>query len=167
MTRALVTLAALALVFALAWSAPAGATAGAQAAGKCKGKHKHHRKHRHKRRCTSAGGAGGTEGSISGSQALPGRLLVTEREVSATQLQLQLSRASVERGSTIVQQYNAGQDPHNLILEKGGFAVFSFPDLDPAGSARQTLTLSRGTWTLYCSILNHRALGMQATLTVD
>jgi plastocyanin len=171
MRRALVALTVLALLSAFASPAPGTAASVAQTAGKCKAKHKHHRKHRHhKRRCKSAaggGGGGGGSDSTVGGLALPGRLLVTEREVSATQLQLQLSRPSVSAGSTIVQQYNAGEDPHNLVLERGGVPVFSFPDLDPGGSARQTLTLTRGTWTLYCGILNHRDLGMQATLTVN
>jgi hypothetical protein len=34
--------------------------------------------------------------------------------------------------------------------------------IPPAGS-----TPSSPTWTLYCSLLNHRDLGMQATLTVN
>jgi plastocyanin len=170
MRRSVIALAALAMLCPSVWPGPASAVGVARAAGKCKSKHKHHRKHRHRKhrdRCTSTGGGDGTTDSGAGVPGLPGRLLVTEREVSSTQLQLQLSRASVATGSTIVQQYNAGEDPHNLILERSGVPFFSFPDLDPGGSARQTLTLKRGTWTLYCSLLNHRYLGMQATLTVN
>ena len=70
-------------------------------------------------------------------------------------------------GTAIVEQYNAGSDPHNLILEKGGQVAFAYPSLDPGGDQKQTVTLTKGTWTLYCSLLNHRSLGMQATLTVD
>jgi plastocyanin len=95
----------------------------------------------------------------------PGRLLATTRELSQTQLQL--SRASVAAGSTIVEQYNAGEDPHNLIFERQGTVAFSFPALDPGLTQRQTLSLARGTWTLYCSVLNHQSLGMQATLAVN
>ena len=32
---------------------------------------------------------------------------------------------------------------------------------------RQTVNLAHGTWTLYCSLLDHKAQGMQATLKVD
>ena len=92
---------------------------------------------------------------------------MTDREISATQLQLQLSRPSLAAGSAIVEQYNAGSDAHNLILEKGGQVAFAYPDLDPGGDQRQTVTLTRGTYTLYCSLLDHRSLGMQATLTVN
>jgi plastocyanin len=137
----------------------------ASAKSKCKHRHPHHRK-----RCrtkSSAGSTTGTAGGSNGPSGPPGRLLATEREVSASQLQLQLSRPSLAAGTAIVEQYNAGSDPHNLILERKGAVAFSFDTLDPGGDARQTVTLTRGTWTLYCSLLNHRDLGMQATLTVN
>jgi plastocyanin len=73
----------------------------------------------------------------------------------------------VTAGTTIVEQYNSGSDPHDLILERQGVVAFSFPTLDPGGDQRQTVNLTRGTWTLYCSLLDHKALGMQATLTVN
>ena len=96
-----------------------------------------------------------------------GRVLATSIELSPTQLQLQLSRASVPAGMTIVEQYNSGSDPHDLILERQGVVAFSFPTLDPGGDQRQTVNLAHGTWTLYCSLLDHKAQGMQATLKVD
>jgi plastocyanin len=73
----------------------------------------------------------------------------------------------VAAGTTIVEQYNSGSDPHNLILQRQGTVAFSFPTLDPGGDQRQTVNLTPGTWTLYCSLLDHKALGMQATLTVN
>jgi plastocyanin len=166
MRRALAALAVLIVACAVAFAVPAGsgASPSAVAAGKCKRKHKHH--HRRKR-CRKSTGSTVTGGVTGGTSGPPGRLLATEREVSPSQLQLQLSRATLSRGSTIVEQYNAGEDPHNLILERQGVAEFSFDTLDPGGDARQTLTLGRGTWTLYCSLLDHRNLGMQATLTVN
>jgi plastocyanin len=84
-----------------------------------------------------------------------------------TQLRLQLSRPSLSAGAAIVEQYNAGSDPHNLVAERQGAVAFSFETLDPSGDQRQTVSLTRGTYTLYCSLLNHRDLGMQATLTVN
>jgi plastocyanin len=138
---------------------------------RCKKKVRHHPR---RKRCRKKGVDGSTTtGPAAGSGlgapvGVTGRLLATEREISSTELQLQLSRPTVPAGSTIVEQYNAGQDPHNLVIDKGdGSAVFAYPTLDPGGTQRQTLTLTHGTWTLYCSLLNHRELGMQATLTVN
>jgi hypothetical protein len=166
MRRSLGALGILAVACAVAFAAPAGSGASSaptvSAKSKCKHRHPHHRKGCHQK--SSAGSTTGTAGGPSGP---PGRLLATEREVSASQLQLQLSHPSLPAGSTIVEQYNAGSDPHNLILDRKGAVAFSFDTLDPGGDARQTIDLSRGTYTLYCSLLNHRSLGMQATLTVN
>ncbi len=161
MRRALAALAVLVLSLAVASTAPA-----AHPAQKKRCKHHHH----HRKRChhkSSGGSTTGGGGGAAGPNGPPGRLLVTDREISATQLQLQLSRPSLAAGSAIVEQYNAGSDAHNLILEKGGEVAFAYPDLDPGGDQRQTITLTRGTYTLYCSLLDHRSLGMQATLTVN
>ena len=161
MRRALSALAVLALSCAAVAAVPVDHS---EAKKRCKHGY-HHRKHCHRKSwggSTTGGGGGST-----GTSGPPGRLLATEREIDSTHLQLQLSRPSLTAGSAIVEQYNAGSDPHNLILEKGGQVAFAYPSLDPGGDQRQTITLTRGTYTLYCSLLNHRSLGMQATLTVN
>ena len=168
MRRLLAVLAILALSCTAAIAAPAGSGASPvahpSAKKKCKHRHRHHRKRCRKK---PSGTTTGTDGSPTGTNGPPGRLLATEKEVTATQLQLQLSRPSLAAGTAIVEQYNAGSDPHNLILEKDGNVSFAYPTLDPGGDQRQTITLTHGTWTLYCSLLDHRSLGMQATLTVN
>jgi plastocyanin len=165
----------VAVAVAMTPPAPSGAspTAGPSAKHSCKHrKAKHHRKR--KKRCRKGSSVTAPTGDKPGKTdkptqpgRLPGRVLATSLELSPTQLQLQLSRPSVAAGATIVEQYNSGSDPHNLILERQGAVAFSFPTLDPGGDQRQTLNLTRGTWTLYCSLLDHKALGMQATLTVN
>jgi plastocyanin len=176
-----------AIAVAVAAPLPSGAAPAATPSAKhrCKHKAKHRGKHKRakhhnkrKKRCRRKGAAGTTPtgekpgkndkpGQPTKPSGPPGRLLATSLEISPTQLQLQLSRASVAAGTTIVEQYNSGADPHNLILERQGVVAFSLPTLGPGGDQRQTLNLTPGTWTLYCSLLNHRALGMQATLTVN
>ena len=168
MRRALAAVAVGALSCAVVVTLPAGSAASpaAHPAAKKKCKHRHH----HRKRCrkeSSSGSSTGGDGDSPGPSGPPGRLLATEKEISATQLQLQLSRPSLDAGSAIVEQYNAGSDPHNLILEKAGLVAFAYPTLDPGGDQRQTVTLTKGTWTLYCSLLDHRLLGMHATLTVN
>jgi hypothetical protein len=168
--RRLGLLALLVLALAIAApSAPAAGPSGSSAAKhRCKHKGKRHAKRKkpcRKRSTGKAPGAGqGDKPSLPAGP--PGRLLATERELTTTQLQLQLSRASLPPGPTILQQYNAGSDPHNLILERQGAVAFSYPTLDPGLTQTQTVDLARGAWTLYCGLLDHRSLGMQATLTV-
>jgi plastocyanin len=168
----------LAITLAVSLPTASGAEASASAAVKhrCKHKAKKHRpkaSHRGKKRCRKkASGTPTVEGpgktdKPSAPSGPPGRLLATELEISSTQLRLQLSRGSLAAGDTIVEQYNAGEDPHNLILERAGTVAFSYPTLDPGATQRQTVNLAHGTWTLYCSLLNHKDLGMRATLTVN
>jgi plastocyanin len=174
--RALLIL-VLACVAGVALPTGTGALPAAHAAAKHRCKH---RAHKHHRRCRAkpstptdqgfAGVTGSTIGTVTGSSggsSTPSRLLATEREVSATELQLQLSRATLPAGTAIVEQYNAGSDPHNLVAERQSAVAFAFPDLAPGGDQKQTVSLQPGTYTLYCSLLDHRSLGMQATLTVN
>ncbi|HET9120566.1 MAG TPA: hypothetical protein VFN72_08525 [Solirubrobacterales bacterium] len=175
MRRALGGFLALILAAGAIGTSPTAASAASKPAAKhsCK-KGKKARQHR-KKRCrkkksngtTTTGEKPGSTDKPGDPTDPPGRLLATELEISATQLRLQLSRASVTAGPTIVQQYNAGSDPHNLILERQGTVAFSYPTLDPGLNQSQTVNLARGTWTLYCSLLDHKSLGMQATLTVN
>jgi hypothetical protein len=168
-------LAALALVVAVALAGPAASPASPSATPSAKRRCKHKAKHQPKRkkRCRKKKAGSGPaadnrdKADDPGPRGPPGRLLATTRELSPTQLQMQLSRASLSAGAAIVEQYNAGEDPHNLIFQRQGTVAFSFPTLDPGLTQRQTVNLARGTWTLYCSLLDHQSLGMQATLTVN
>ena len=83
-----------------------------------------------------------------------------------------LSRTCVAPGSRVVEHYNSGEDPHDLVVRKVGDAsqAFGFGVLGPGAVQERTLSLTKGTWRLYCSITdssgNHEALGMSATLEV-
>ena len=83
-------------------------------------------------------------------------------------LKLVLSRTSVKTGRVKV-EFNNGtaQDPHNLVLEPSTRAATA--GLRRAGEGRgddEGRTLGRGTWKVYCALLDHEAKGMTATLTV-
>ena len=69
----------------------------------------------------------------------------------------------------IVELNNQGEDAHNLVLEHEDSADPPFK-LSPALPASQTsarLTLAAGSYRLYCSLDDHAAKGMEATLLVD
>jgi hypothetical protein len=156
----------LALVFLLG-AAPSNAAAApvAHTAKKKCGKHRHHGKRRH--RCHRKGTAGtGSSDTWPApcNTGLPGRLGAHESEYAIV-----LTRPSVACGPVIVEQDNFGEDPHDLQLQKAGAPapLFSYPELAPGGVAKQTLTLGRGTWTLYCSLPGHYEAGMHVNLTVD
>jgi plastocyanin len=83
-----------------------------------------------------------------------------------------LSRASVTAGSVVVQLRNQGEDDHNLRVVPIGHAgsAVDFPLTGPGQNATRTLTLSAGSYRLFCTLttpVNHETAGMNATLTVS
>jgi hypothetical protein len=91
-------------------------------------------------------------------------------QVQAVEYALQLSKAAVSAGSVRVElNLSRAEDPHNLVLvrEDGTGPLYAF-DEQPAGAVvTKKLPLTAGRWTLFCSLPNHAALGMQSTLSVD
>ncbi len=86
-------------------------------------------------------------------------------EVGATEFAFTASSTELPAGVVTFDLTNNGSMPHDLVLEE-----------DPGGSTSTvgagesdsfTVTLEPGTYTLYCSVSNHRALGMEITVTVE
>jgi hypothetical protein len=92
---------------------------------------------------------------------------LTRVQVTAQEYTFLLSRQVVKAGPAIVELVNFGQDPHDLRLERvGGTHVYRTPQILPGAYFDLSVTLLPGKYQLWCSIANHRALGMQAVLTV-
>ena len=103
---------------------------------------------------------GGPAGAAPG----PPRLLVTGREYDLT-----LSRAKIDSGNAIVQFANDGEDPHDLRIKRVGAAGNGrgAGETPPGGLAEFRSKVRPGTrYVLWCSLANHRALGMVAHLRV-
>jgi plastocyanin len=97
--------------------------------------------------------------------AAPSRLLV-----EATEFRFTLSRTTLKPGPAIVQLAIRGEDPHDLrVVPAGGRKArisAAVPETLPGAVAEWRGTLTRGRWTLYCSLEGHKAAGMRATLKV-
>ncbi len=92
----------------------------------------------------------------------PSRVQVVAREFSFA-----LSRPSVKQGEVIVELVNMGQDPHDLRIARAGARhVAGTPVVAPGGRIDLTLRLRPGRYSLWCSVADHRELGMRATLVV-
>ena len=90
------------------------------------------------------------------------RLQVVAHEYSFT-----LSRLRVHAGTALIELDNMGQDPHDLRVQRiGAKHIAGLPVLKPGGRSILTLKLVPGRYSFWCSLANHRALGMVATLTV-
>jgi len=92
----------------------------------------------------------------------PSRVQVTAKEFWFT-----LSSRTVKPGPAVIEFVNFGQDPHDMRVQRVGTTkVYSVPTVQPGDHYDLDLTLSPGRYLLWCSIANHRQLGMQAALVV-
>jgi plastocyanin len=94
----------------------------------------------------------------------PARVQVIAKEYSLT-----LSRAEVPSGKVIVNFVNAGQDEHNLNTAgpSAGSESPVFPGTKPSAHPELAINLRPGSYTLFCSLPEHEAKGMKATLKVE
>jgi len=91
-----------------------------------------------------------------------------EVQVSAVEFHFTLSRTTVPAGKVIIEFVNDGQDEHNLNAQgSSGPQAATFATEVPKAVTRQTLELHPGSYTLFCSLADHEAKGMKATLTVE
>ena len=83
-----------------------------------------------------------------------------------SEFDLVLSKPKVKPGRVIVQFVNDGEDPHDLMLQRvGGKTVVGTGVAPPGGVVNlDTRLRKRSTYMLWCSLSDHRALGMEAKL---
>ncbi len=87
--------------------------------------------------------------------------------VSAKEFHLVLSRPSVKAGRVEIELQNDGEDVHDLRLRRiGGTRTYRMPVTKPGRRATLEISLLPGRYRLWCSVADHRALGMQALLRV-
>lgn len=112
-------------------------------------------------------GAGGPAGSPGGSEeAAPPSL--AHVQVVAVEYHYTLSRTTVPAGKVALQFVNNGQDEHNMnVLSAEGELEAAFPKTVSHGVRETTVNLRKGSFTLFCSLPEHEAKGMHATLTVQ
>ena len=90
-------------------------------------------------------------------------------QVVATEFELGLSRRTIRSGLAIVELVNYGEDDHDLHLRRiaRGAKTLKIPTVLPGDDARLRASLAPGRFVLWCSIADHRKLGMETRLTVS
>jgi uncharacterized cupredoxin-like copper-binding protein len=87
--------------------------------------------------------------------------------VSETEFKVALPAQKVAPGKVTFTVRNAGKIQHDLVVSGPGVTgAAKTPLLNPGQTAKLTVTLTGGSYTLYCSVPGHRAAGMAAKLTV-
>jgi plastocyanin len=101
-------------------------------------------------------------GTIALGGAAPARMQVVAREFSFS-----LSRTRLPAGQAVIELANFGQDPHDLRLQRlGARHIAGTPVVAPGSRVELAVKLLPGRYSLWCSVANHRARGMRATLVV-
>ncbi len=105
---------------------------------------------------------GGAPPTVDAARAPAARVQVVAREHS-----LALSRATLRAGPVVVELVNLGEDDHDLALRRlGGGATRRLARTAPGAIADLETTLRSGRYRLWCTLGDHRARGMVATLVV-
>jgi len=87
--------------------------------------------------------------------------------VRAFEYGLTLSRQTLVAGDTIVELNNAGEDAHNLHITRiDSGADVAIPETPASAINKVRFDTTPGTYRLFCSLPDHAALGMDATIEV-
>ena len=115
---------------------------------------------------TSAGTSTRTTASTS---APPGSSTKDAQSITATEadFSITLDADTFAPGTYQVQVVNHGHATHNLVVERNGNDVEKSKAVGPGESTTLTVTLESGTYVFYCSIGNHRQMGMETTVSVS
>jgi len=112
----------------------------------------------------SVAGGSSAGGSSAGGSAAPAAqsLAATEADFSIT-----LDNDTLPAGAYSILVTNNGRATHDLVVERNGKKVAGSDKIQAGQSTTLDVTLDPGKYVFYCSIGNHRAMGMQVNVTVQ
>lgn len=93
----------------------------------------------------------------------------TQVTVSATEFKFTLSQSTFTAGTYQFAVTDAGQAPHNFIINGPGVDNQKIPVGSPLSAGQSdsgTVTLQAGSYEFYCGVPGHKAKGMTMTVTV-
>ena len=90
------------------------------------------------------------------------------RTVTATEgeMFIELSTEEFAAGSYTFEVVHDGSATHDFVVERDGEDVTGTDSIAPGTSTTLTVDLEPGEYVFYCSVGNHRAMGMEVTVTV-
>ncbi|MGY1669354.1 cupredoxin domain-containing protein [Geodermatophilus sp. SYSU D00710] len=120
---------------------------------------------------SSSATSGGTTPSSAAPESTPAAAPAAPAEartVTATEgeMYIDLSESSFTPGEYTIEVVNEGNATHDLVVERDGQDVAASDTIGPGESTTLTVTLEAGEYVFYCSIGNHRAMGMLTNVTV-
>ena len=110
-------------------------------------------------RTTQAGDVGGNVSELSPAQPAP------TTAVSLTEFQIEMP-TSLPAGVHVFDVANNGQDEHNFVVEGQGIRTEFVTNLTSGQTQSMQIYLAPGPYAVYCPVGDHRAEGMEISLTV-
>ena len=112
-----------------------------------------------------AGGAYACAGSAKGTSASTATSAV---QAGGSEFRINLSRSRVAPSKLRLEFVNYGEDDHDLALRRvGGTRTYRIGVVHPGKTGELETRLRAGRFVLWCTLANHRSLGMRATLGVS
>lgn len=111
----------------------------------------------------------GCGGSDPASSAEPTDTQATGTQITAVEadFSIELSSRDLTAGTYTFLVRNDGSATHSLEIEGPGLDEAVSDEVQGGESTTLTVTLQPGEYEVYCPIGNHRAMGMDTTLTVS
>jgi plastocyanin len=110
---------------------------------------------------SSSAASSASASSDSGGSSQAGVLTATE-----TNFKISLNEDHLKAGSYTITVVNDGQATHNLVVEENGTKKATSASIGPGEKTTLKVDLDAGQYVFYCSIGNHRAMGMEITVPV-
>ena len=88
-------------------------------------------------------------------------------EVSSVDFSFELDEDSFSPGTYEITLTNEGGATHDLVVERDGEDVAASEQIGPGESATFEVTLEEGEYVFYCSVGNHRSMGMEVPVQVS
>jgi plastocyanin len=87
--------------------------------------------------------------------------------VTSVDFEFRVDEGSFSAGTYEITLVNDGDATHDLVVERDGEDVAATEAIDPGRTTTLTVSLEPGEYVLYCSVGNHRAMGMETPISVS
>ena len=116
---------------------------------------------------TGSAASSTAESSASASSASGGSAEVHALKATEKDFSISLDEDHLTAGTYTITVVNDGNATHDLAVEEAGTMKATTDGISPGESATLTVDLAPGEHVFYCSIGNHRAMGMELTVQVS